>query len=232
MARYSGFANGNPIVVAPCDAAESCAVRVAGPAEDLVGHCENTLHDKGGKNDWHAATVTKVSDTVLRWTNRAYVSWTLTLTPDKNVLLVGNDNPYFSQGYKTARVIWCGNLVAAIYGPGDEPFERQGVRTRSAAERQQRAQLDPQADPQPQTPQGVDAERQARQARQLRQDAGRQQRMDAEDQQRQATVRQQRLAVAQQQRPAADQQQRQDMERQQRQDAERRMAAERGTPPG
>lgn len=91
---------------------------------NLIGDYENHLYNVKGKNDWHFVTISRVDDQKLKWTNRAGVSWTLTVTSDKTKLSVGSDCPYFKQGYKTATVQWAGGAVTSILGPSNEPYYR------------------------------------------------------------------------------------------------------------
>lgn len=90
----------------------------------IPGDYECHLFDKGGKNDWHYVTVSKVNDTTLRWTNRAGVAWTLGATSDKTKLNVGHDCPYFKDGHTHVTVVWKDNQVSALLGPWDEPYVR------------------------------------------------------------------------------------------------------------
>lgn len=97
----------------------------------VLGNYECHLYDKGGKNDWHYVTVSKVNDTTLKWTNRAKVSWLLSQTADKTVLDVSKECPYynFNDGkqqthYTQATVVWKGNKVTGIIGPWNELYEK------------------------------------------------------------------------------------------------------------
>jgi hypothetical protein len=91
----------------------------------LLGKYENHQYDAGGKNNWHYVTITKIDDKKIKWTNRAGVSWTLTITDDKNKLAVGSDCTYYNRGYKTATVKYDANgVVKSINGPNNEPYDR------------------------------------------------------------------------------------------------------------
>ncbi len=90
----------------------------------LLGNYENHLYDNGGKNDWHYVTISQVDDSTLKWTNRAGVSWTLTMTSEKTKLNVGEDCPYFQEGYKQATVVWKGDQVSGLLGPWNELYQK------------------------------------------------------------------------------------------------------------
>ena len=64
--------------------------------DSILGTYECHKYDGGGKNDWHYVTITKVNGNTLRWTNRANVSWTLTVGTDPFRLDVGQDCPYYN----------------------------------------------------------------------------------------------------------------------------------------
>jgi len=85
------------------------------------------LYGKGGKNDWHYVTISKVNETTLKWTNRAGVSWTLAATSDKTKLNVGNDCPYFKDGHKQVTVVWKGEQVSGLRSPSDELYEKSST---------------------------------------------------------------------------------------------------------
>lgn len=90
----------------------------------ILGNYENHTYDNTStKNDWHYVTISQVNDTTLKWSNRAGVSWTLTTTLDNIKLAVGSDCPYFS-GHKQVTVIWEGDRVTGLLGPGDELYAR------------------------------------------------------------------------------------------------------------
>ena len=88
----------------------------------LIGDYENHTYDgTPNKNDWHYVTINKVNDTTLKWSNRAGVSWTMTMLPDKTKLAVGEDCPYYASGYTEATVVWDGdNVTGIITGPNGE----------------------------------------------------------------------------------------------------------------
>ena len=96
---------------------------IASTSGDLIGDYECHLYDQKGKNDWHYVTISKVNESTLMWTNRAGVSWPLTLTPDKTTLLVG---PEGSNGgrHPHATVVWAGDQVSGLLGPDDELYEK------------------------------------------------------------------------------------------------------------
>jgi hypothetical protein len=56
------------------------------------------------QNNWHIGTIT-VQGTVMRWTNKAGVSWTLTLDSANQRLLTGTENPYYGQGQREFTLI-------------------------------------------------------------------------------------------------------------------------------
>ena len=106
----------DPVAASPRDALK----------EKLVGSYENHQYDKGGKNAWHYVKLEDADKNRVRWSNRAGVSWTLSLTEDRTVLLVGQENPYFASGYRRARVEWNANgTVKRIQGPGNEWYDRE-----------------------------------------------------------------------------------------------------------
>lgn len=92
----------------------------------MLGNYENHLYDQGGKNNWHYVAISRdaTDPNILRWTNRAGVSWTLTPTDNKEILAVGEDCPYYAQGYTQARVQWENDQVIGLLGPGNEPYDR------------------------------------------------------------------------------------------------------------
>ncbi len=104
------------------------------PTGNVAGNYECHLYDKGGKNDWHYVTITKVSDTNYKWTNRAGISWTLSSTDNNAKLAVGQDCPYydFNNGtsrtqYRQATIVWAGGQVLGIHGPYDEMYEKSPI---------------------------------------------------------------------------------------------------------
>ena len=96
----------------------------AGILPAILGTFETRAYDRLHlKNDWHYVTVFKLSTQSAMWSNRAGVSWVLSLTPDKNMLAIGSDCPYYKD-YKEAKVIWNGNVVTGITGPDKTVYER------------------------------------------------------------------------------------------------------------
>ena len=56
-------------------------------------------------NDWHYVTITYDSKTLTyTWENRASRKWSLYPTDKDDELRVGEDCPYYSDGYKIARI--------------------------------------------------------------------------------------------------------------------------------
>ncbi len=129
-------------------------------AAALVGEYENHTYDgKPAKNDYHYVNISRVNATTFKWTNRAKVSWTLTLTPDRNKLNVGPDTPYANKGHKLAMVKWDakGNVVE-ISGPGNAPYQKNVARVATAPTANvQAAQANTRATP-PKSPQQLAAE--------------------------------------------------------------------------
>lgn len=83
----------------------------------------------GQTNDWHIVKLTTDDFQTFKWTNKAGVSWSLTpATHDARgqptSFNVGQDCPYYKQGYKVAKVVYGpdGNLLG-LTGPGDEPYQ-------------------------------------------------------------------------------------------------------------
>jgi hypothetical protein len=92
---------------------------------EIPGTYENHQHDgTNNKNGYHYVTISQVSDTKLEWKNRAGKSWSLFTTPDKDILRVGEDCPYFQDGHKEVTVVWEGSRVSGLRGPGDELYEK------------------------------------------------------------------------------------------------------------
>jgi hypothetical protein len=91
----------------------------------LPGNYECHLYDnRPEKNNWHYVTLVRTSDTTLKWTNRAGASWTLTTTSNRTKLDVGEDCPYFKEGHTQVTVVWSGNQVLGLYGPGNALYDR------------------------------------------------------------------------------------------------------------
>merc|ERR1719187_2917408 len=75
----------------------------------------------GAFNDWHYVTISLDEEGGRwKWTNRAGVSWSLYLAGN-NVLRVGDDCPYFNNGYTTAAFNETG-----IVGPWGEFYAKLG----------------------------------------------------------------------------------------------------------
>jgi hypothetical protein len=114
------------------EASKQYRAAIATPAiEEIVGSYECHKYDSGGKNDWHYVTVTKIDNSTLKWTNRANVSWTLTLTADKDILNVGDKCPFyhFNDGkqqtnYTEAAIVRNGSKVTGIMGPWNELYSK------------------------------------------------------------------------------------------------------------
>ena len=72
------------------------------------------LKGKFNSEDWYFVKITwNAGSNTFTWQNKAGVSWTLTPIVgcggwEETKLAVGNDNPYFSDGYHTAAVEWVG----------------------------------------------------------------------------------------------------------------------------
>jgi hypothetical protein len=98
----------------------------------LLGNYECHKYDAEGKNDYHYVTISKVNDTTLKWSNRAGVSWMLSLIDDKTKLDVGNDCPYFKDGHKQVTVVWEGSQVSGLVGPFDELYSKSNDVTASS----------------------------------------------------------------------------------------------------
>jgi hypothetical protein len=90
----------------------------------IVGKFEcNAFNKLNLKNDWHYVTVFKLSERSAIWSNRAGVSWVLSLTPDRNLLAIGSDCPYYNN-YKEAALRWNGDIVTGIAGPDKAFYDR------------------------------------------------------------------------------------------------------------
>ena len=97
----------------------------------LVGTYENFRYVTGsGKNKWHFVELTKVSDTEMKWTNRAGVSWKLNLISAtvgyKADVVSVTGSPYASRGHTSASLVWdhTHTEVIAITGPWGEYYTR------------------------------------------------------------------------------------------------------------
>lgn len=89
----------------------------------LVGDFENHDYDEQGKNDWHYVSISyNHFEDNYTWSNRAGVSWTLYPTERSHVLRVGEDCPYFKDGYEISEVNQMG-----VYGPGMEFYSKSGI---------------------------------------------------------------------------------------------------------
>jgi hypothetical protein len=81
-------------------------------------------------NDWHFVQLV-ASGSGFKWTNKAGVSWTLTLQGGQDLhsstilLDVGSDCPYFKQGYTVAKLIRKENETILL-GPGNEEYRLEG----------------------------------------------------------------------------------------------------------
>jgi len=86
----------------------------------LVGNFENHDYDAEGKNDWHYVSISyNHFEDNYTWSNKAAVSWTLYPTERPHVLKVGEDCPYFKDGYEILEVNQMG-----VYGPGMEFYSK------------------------------------------------------------------------------------------------------------
>ena len=95
---------------------------------DLIGDYEcHTYDNTENKNDYHYVTISKVDETTLTWKTRGTVSWTLTLTPDKTKLRIGEDCLYFRRGFiEHQTVVWAGDEVSGVCGPSGEIYDKTG----------------------------------------------------------------------------------------------------------
>jgi hypothetical protein len=78
------------------------------------------------KNDWHSVTITRLSDAEIQWANKAGGKWKLIATPQRTVLAVGQDCPYFKRGHTAVTVVWNGSQVSGLYGPHNEFYAKSG----------------------------------------------------------------------------------------------------------
>ena len=87
--------------------------------DGVTGFYQIDLSMAPSKRDrnWDAVQVTWSKDTnSFTWTNKAGVSWSLKPVSgmggfDTTKLLVGNENPYFRDGYTSAKIEWVSFLV-------------------------------------------------------------------------------------------------------------------------
>lgn len=98
----------------------------------VVGTYECIEYDEKDKNNWHFVTITKESDTRLRWTNDAGVSWNLHLIEyesgfDSTKLKVDEACPYYKR-YKHREAALDmdtkSNSLQYIRGPFNERYEK------------------------------------------------------------------------------------------------------------
>jgi len=87
----------------------------------LCGDFENHQYDLKDKNDWHYVHIDYDESTQkYTWSNRAGVKWSMYQTNVFNKLRVGEDCPYFENGYTEA--IFNEN---GIYGPHKEFYDKK-----------------------------------------------------------------------------------------------------------
>ena len=102
---------------------------IKGWTDDVPGKYECTYHDDGGyKSDWHHVVVQRDKETfqtpVLRWTNRAGISWKLT-PRSFPMLATGEDCPYFNKGYISCPIVRdLHGKVIYLVGPSGERYLR------------------------------------------------------------------------------------------------------------
>jgi len=94
-------------------------------ANELVGNYECLSYDADAKTDWHYVMVTSNGDGVLKWTNRAGRSWTLTMRGVdypyrvKPTLMTDKDCPHF-ESIKFVEIRrhwwWKKNVTALVFG--------------------------------------------------------------------------------------------------------------------
>ena len=94
-------------------------------ANELVGNYECHRYDADDKTDWHCVEVTSNGDGVLKWTNRAGRSWTLTMRGVdypyrvKPTLMTDKDCPHF-ESIKFVEIRrhwwWKKNVTALVFG--------------------------------------------------------------------------------------------------------------------
>ena len=84
---------------------------------------EGKYERKPAENDWHYVTISKMFNGNYKWINKAGFEWNLISNGQEcNLLQVGTECPYYSEGYTFTRFNEKG-----IYGPGDEFYEYQGM---------------------------------------------------------------------------------------------------------
>jgi hypothetical protein len=99
--------------------------KLAGTAERVLGRFVNPLYNKDGgtKDPFLSVTITKVSRSIVKWTNDAGFGWTLELTPDASKLAVSKQCSYYQKGYTTAALkVDANDKVTGIMGPGNELY--------------------------------------------------------------------------------------------------------------
>jgi hypothetical protein len=91
---------------------------------NIAGSYECHLYDETEhKNDWHRVTITCEQGTHFMWRNVAGVAWSLHPTADVHVYRVGEDCPYFKDGYNEMNItITEGGCVGQVLGPHLEPY--------------------------------------------------------------------------------------------------------------
>ncbi|HJN14007.1 MAG TPA: hypothetical protein QGH10_00875 [Armatimonadota bacterium] len=87
-------------------------LRYAPPPKELYGRIEidaivGEYRHEPVQNDWHEGRITRETgddgETILRWTNEAGASWTLTPDLENGVLNTGEENPYYEDNPATGR---------------------------------------------------------------------------------------------------------------------------------
>ena len=89
--------------------------------QGIMGYYEidrsTCLWGQHNSDDWYFVEITwNVGSNTFTWQNKAGVSWTLTPIGgsggwDITKLALGNDNPYFNDGYTTAVLEWVGSFL-------------------------------------------------------------------------------------------------------------------------
>ena len=60
------------------------------------------------------------------WTNRAGVSWTLSIDYNSGTLKVGQECPYYQHGHTDVKVMMSNPRCRGVVGPGGEFYTKTG----------------------------------------------------------------------------------------------------------
>ena len=88
----------------------------------FLGNFENRRYDNTiSKKGDHYVRISYNRNSSYTWQNMQHVTWTLYRSNIVSQLLVGEDCPYFKDGYRTANF-----TTAGVLGPFNELYQRKG----------------------------------------------------------------------------------------------------------